>query len=178
MAQRVYAYGIVVLPPPHVRREIAALRRRHPVLHASVPPHITVKAPFVLRSTGAWALERLEEICAAHEPFELELDGLDSFGTEVLYVRVAESEPLRRLHQDLVDGLAGYVETLRDRYEGKAYTPHLTVADHLTPEEFALARRELAGWHPRARFEVDAVHLLRGWNRWDVTRSIPLSCEL
>lgn len=174
MSQAVFAYGIVVLPPPELRRQVLALRRQHPVLHASVPPHITVKSPFLYRGTGAWIVDILEEVCARHEPFELELKGLASFGTSVLYIPVTESPPLLDLHHDLVDSLAGYVETLNEKYEGAAYTPHLTVADHLTPEDHAIARQVLQGWFPRGEVWVDHIHLLRGRGRWDITRSFAL----
>ncbi|MFO7171475.1 MAG: 2'-5' RNA ligase family protein [Bacillota bacterium] len=174
MSRPVYAYGIVVLPPPDLRRQVMALRRQHPVLHASGPPHITVKSPFLFRGTGAWVAEILEEVCARHQPFELELAGLASFGTSVIYIPVVPCQPLLDLHHDLVESLAGYVETLNEKYEGAGYTPHLTVADHLTPEDYQLARQLLQGWYPRGRVWVDRIHLLRGRGRWDITRSFPL----
>lgn len=174
MVRPVYAYGVVILPPPDVQREVLRLRRRHPVLHASVPPHISVKAPFVQRGTGAWVSEALEEVAESFDPFELALCGMASFGTNVIYVRVEESPELRRLHDALVESLTGYVETLNERYEGNGYTPHLTIADKLTADDYTAARRVLNGYFPRRRFEVDAIHLLRGRGRWVITRSYPL----
>lgn len=174
MAAPIFAYGVVILPPPALRRELEAIRRQHPLLHASVPPHITVKSPFLYRGTGAWIVEILERVCQRHEPFDLELRGIGSFGCEVLYIKVEESAALRSLHQDLVDELAGYAETLNERYEGATYVPHLTLADRLYEEDFAQARRALNGWFPRSRWRVDQIHLLRGKGRWDITRSFPL----
>lgn len=174
MAQPVFAYGIVILPPPALRREIGELRRRHPLLQASVPPHITVKSPFLYRGTGAWIAEILERVCARHQPFPVALRGVGAFGTEVLYVKVEENPALRALHQDLLDELTGYAETLNERYEGAHYVPHLTVADRLQPDDFAAARQVLNGWFPRSRWQADAIHLLRGKGRWDITRSFPL----
>lgn len=174
MGQPVFAYGIVILPPPALRRELNDLRRRHPLLHASVPPHITVKSPFLYRGTGAWVVDILERVCARHEPFEMEMRGIGSFGTEVLYVKVEENPALRALHADLLEELTGYAETLNERYEGASYVPHLTIADQLHPADFAEAKKVLNGWFPRTRWEADSFHLLRGKGRWDITRSFPL----
>ncbi len=174
MSAPVSAYGIVILPPPALRRELTDLRRRCPLLQAQVPPHITVKSPFLFRGTGAWVVDILERVCEQHEPFTLELRGLGAFGSEVLYVKVQENPALRALHQELVQELTGYAETLNERYEGDGYTPHLTIADGLHEEDFGTARQALNGWFPRSRWQVDQVHLLRGKGRWDITRSFPL----
>lgn len=167
-----HAYGIVILPPPDLYRELVLLRKKHPLLRSVSPPHITVKAPFVPRGTLALVTDRLEEICSRIEPFELKLNGLGNFGSKVIYVRVEESPELRALHLLLLEGLEEYIESITDKYEGENYTPHLTVAEKLVPDDFEAAWAALAGFWPRRRFLVQHLHILRGRGKWDIARSI------
>jgi 2'-5' RNA ligase len=174
MTRPTYAYGVVIMPPPDLIREIKQVREQHAILRTPVPPHITVKSPFLYRQTGALVVERLEAICEEWEPFELRLTGLGVFRNSILYARVGESELLECLHQRIVDGLDGFVETLQERYDGTAYTPHLTLADSLAPEDLVLAKKALNDLMFRRRFLVERIHLLRGRGRWDLVRSFPL----
>ncbi|HYF93685.1 MAG TPA: 2'-5' RNA ligase family protein [Symbiobacteriaceae bacterium] len=174
MTRPTYAYGVIILPPPDLYRELLGIRERHPLLRSPVPPHITVKSPFIYRHTGAAVVEQLEAICEHWAPFEVQLSGLGVFRSSILYVKVEESKELDGLHHDLVEGLDGFVETLNDRYDGDAYTPHLTLAESMAPEDLPEAKRALADIRFRRRFVVDRVHLLRGRGKWDITRSFPL----
>ncbi len=174
MTRPTYAYGVVILPPADLYRELLAIRERHPLLRSPIPPHITVKSPFLFRQSGAMVIEQLEEVCRRWDPFEVSLGGLGVFGSRVLYVRVDESPELVDLHTEMVESLDGYVETLSGKYDGGAYTPHLTLADKLAPEDIPAAKRALADCRFRRRFEVSEVHLLRGTGRWDIFRTIPL----
>ena len=177
MSLQTHAYGVVILPPPDVLRELLALRKRHPLLQLPSPPHITVKSPFYFRQTGAAVIEELETICAAFPPFQLTLRGLGSFSRSVIFVRVEESPELRALHEAVVDGLVGYVETISDRFEKANFTAHVTIAEKLIPEDYLAARSALAGYNPRRRFRVEEVHLLRGIGGWDITRTFRLGGE-
>ncbi len=174
MPQQTYAYGVVILPPPDLYRDLLRLRERNPLICANAPPHITVKSPFLFRMTGAMVVDELEKICERWEPFEISLGGLGVFRDSILYAKVHESGALTDLHWDLVEGLEGFVETLVDRYDGEGYTPHLTLADSLTPDDLVHARRALRGVRLRRRFVVDRIHLLRGRGKWDITRTFRL----
>lgn len=174
MATPTFAYGLVILPPPALRRQVMDLRSRHPLLQGTAPPHITVKSSFLYRGTGAWVVDVLDDVCSRFEPFTVECRGIGTFDQGVIYVRVEESLELRALHGALVEGLTGYVETLNDRFEGDGFVPHLTVADQVAREDITAARRVLSGFWPRWRFPVEQVHLLRGRYRWDIARSFAL----
>ena len=174
MTRPTYAYGVVILPPPDLYRELLAIRERHPLLRTPAPPHITLKSPFLYRQSGATVVEQLEAVFEQWDPFEVQLNGLGVFRNSVLYVKVEESPDLMDLHLDLVESLDGYVETLVERYDGGAYTPHLTLADKLAPDDLMEARRILADVRFRRRFVVDKVHLLRGKGSWDIARSFTL----
>lgn len=174
MTSPTYAYGVVILPPPDLYRELLAIRQRHPLLRSVTPPHITVKSPFLFRQSGAMVVEQLEAICEQWEPFEVRLAGLGVFRNSILYVKVGDNPYLNDLHLDLLDALDGYVETLSGRYDGDAYTPHLTLAERLAPEDIADARRILNDVQLNRRFVVDRIHLLRGRGRWDITHTFQL----
>ncbi len=174
MTKPTFAYGLVILPPPDLYRDLMLLRERHPMLRTPAPPHITVKSPFLFRQSGATVVEKVEALCEEWEPFEIRLGGLGVFRNSILYVKVGESEELNLLHQDLVESLDGYVETLNDRYDGSAYNPHLTLADKLAPDDLAEARRLLMDQRLQRRFVVDRIHLLRGKGAWNIARSFVL----
>lgn len=177
MTKPTYAYGVVILPPPDLYRALLELRERHPLLRTHAPPHITVKSPFLFRQTMALAVDRLEDLCCQWEPFEIRLGGLGVFRNSILYVRVGESTELTALHQDLMENLDGYVETLNDRYDGHAYHPHLTLADRLAPDDLLEARRLLVAHRLHRRFVVDRIHLLRGKGSWDIARTFALGAS-
>lgn len=167
------AYGVVILPPPGLNRELLHLRNRHPLFRSLSPPHITVKSPFAIRGTAARVVDRLEELCTGWEPFELQVGGLGSFGQRVIYVDVEPSSALQALHDELINGLSDLAETFTEQYEGPRFSPHLTIAEKLSPEDFAVARTALQGMRIRHRFTVDRIHLLKGRGSWQITRTIP-----
>src|SRR2546428_3529503 len=112
MGNPTYAYGLIILPPREMYRELLRIRERHPLLQTKAPPHITVKSPFLFRHSGAIVVEQLEEILARWEPFPIRVGGLGVFKRSILYARVSDSPDLQELHTDLVHGLEGVVETL------------------------------------------------------------------
>lgn len=175
MSGPVSAYNIVILPPPDLQRKLMALRQRHPLLRSLAPPHITVKSPFLMRSTVARVVDQLETICEKVPPFPVQLGGLGQFGRSVIYVDVQPSDPLQWLHVDLVEGLLDFVETLNERWDGEGFNPHLTLAESLDPQDFPEVRKALQGMRLRRRFMVSQLHLLRGHGHWAVMRSFPLS---
>lgn len=174
MAKAATAYGLVVLPPPDFKRELLELRKRHPLLRSIAPPHITIKSPFLVRSTMALIVEKLEAACADFSPFPIEVGGIGAFGNSVLYLKVAESPELTDLHLRLVEELDGFVETFRDDHDGRGFNPHLTISEKLIAEEFAMLRQALGDYRPRAEFWVDKIHLQKGYGSWEVARSFPL----
>lgn len=82
-----YAYGVVILPPADLYRKVLSLRKRHLLLSALAPPHVTVKSPFYFRQTGAMVIDQLEEICSRFTPFEMEIRGLGTFRQRVIYAK-------------------------------------------------------------------------------------------
>ncbi len=174
MSAPAFAYGVVILPPPDIQRQLLEARRRHPLLRSARPPHITVKSPFVMRHTAARVFDQVEAICEGLAPFEVTLGRIGQFGTSVLYLSTLEEAPLRALNALLVEGLTGYVETLNDRWDGAGYNPHLTLAERLEPDDLPPLRRTLAGLRLRRRFLVERLYLLGGKERGDIARGFEL----
>lgn len=167
-------YSIVIIPPQPVRKQLLRLRRLSVLMDGGFPPHITVKSPFFLRQTGARVLDQIQLIGERHDPFSLALSGLGSFDDSVIFVPVVCNPSLNRLHQELVEGLAGFVETISDEYEGANYSPHLTLAAKLTPAEFAHIWPKLAAQHLRWEFVVDRLYVLGSMPRSRIYRTVSL----
>lgn len=177
MSSPAFAYGVVIVPPPDITRQLMELRQRHPLLRSLAPPHITAKSPFLLRHSAARVRESLEAICEGFAPFELALGSVGQFGTSVLYLDVLDSGALRALNQRLVEGLDGLVETLNGRWDGPGFSPHLTLAERLCADDLPPLKRTLSGLRLRRRFLVERLHLLRGQGKWDLTRGFDLLGE-
>lgn len=174
MGNPTYAYGLIILPPRDLYRELLRIRERHPLLRTKFPPHISVKSPFLFRHTGASVVEQLEEILAQWSPFQIRVGGLGVFRRSILYARVSDSPDLQALHRSLVEGLDGFVETLTTQYEGQGYTPHLTLADRLDPDDLVEARRILQDYRIGRSFWVEEIHLLKGRGSYEIARSFSL----
>lgn len=171
------AYGVVILPPPDIMRQLGEVRQRHLLLRGRRPPHITVKSPFIMRNTPARVVEQMEAICEGFPPFEVALGRLSQFGSSVLYLSIVDEAPLRTLNALLVEGLSGYVETLNERWDGPGYNPHLTLAEGLEPDDLPPLRRAMAGLRLRRRFLVDRLYLLGGKERSPLFRQFELLGE-
>ncbi|HHV78565.1 MAG TPA: 2'-5' RNA ligase family protein [Firmicutes bacterium] len=153
-------YSIVIIPPQSVRNQLIRLRRMSLLMDGMYPPHITVKSPFFLRQTGARVLDQIQLISRNHSPFPLVLSGLASFDESVIYVPVANNPSLKKLHEELVEGLAGYVETISEDFDGPNYSPHLTLAHRLTQSEFARIWPRLITQNFHWEFLVDKLYVL------------------
>ena len=109
----------------------------------------------------------LEGAAAAAHPFDLDLRGLGAFPDlrrpRVLWVGVGgDLEALQRLYEALEEALA----PLGFPPEGRAFTPHLTLArlrDGTSPQERARAAAHLTSleWEEGAAVPVGGVSLMR-----------------
>lgn len=99
------------------------------------PPHITIKRPFEIESESIeHVTEDLKRLLGNYKPFLVSLQGVDSFGTSVLYANVERNDMLTLLHKDLVSAFAKY-QTAPDPLEGDNVVFHSTLAAGLsTPE--------------------------------------------
>ena len=130
--------------------------------------HLTLKFLGDMPASQVGAVSAaLDEAAATALPFDLELRDLGGFPDlrrpRVLWVGVAgDLEALQRLYEALEEALA----PLGFAPEGRAFTPHLTLArlrDGTTPQERARAASQLTSleWEEGAAVPVGGLSLMR-----------------
>ena len=130
--------------------------------------HLTLKFLGDVAASQVGAVSSAMEGAAADaRPFDLELRGVGGFPDlrrpRVLWVGVAgDLEALQRLYEAVEEALA----PLGFPPEGRAFTPHLTLArlrDGTSPEDRARAATQLTSlaWEEGARVPVRGVSLMR-----------------
>jgi 2'-5' RNA ligase len=116
-------YALVAYVKGAAGEFVENLRRElHPALpHLSA--HLTILPPRPLQGSESAALQALERICSAEEPFEVSLGGVGSFipVTPTIYIRVDGATRMCELHRRL------NIEALHFQEEWP-YIPHMTIA--------------------------------------------------
>lgn len=121
--------------------ELQALREAiDPVTAAITPPHVTLAGTY-WRSGPATAdnetvlIHRLQQHQNRMAPFTLQLGGIRRFGDRVLYLGVKPTRGLLAVRQALLKVIGA------DKH--RRFTPHLTLAQRLTPAGLAEAEAAL-----------------------------------
>lgn len=121
--------------------EIQALREQiDPPTAAITPPHVTLAGTY-WRSGPATPenetvlIHRLQQHQKQLPPFTLELGGIRRFGDRVLYLGVKPTRGLLAVRQALLAVIG--------EDKNRRFTPHLTLAQRLTPGELAAAEARL-----------------------------------
>jgi len=109
-----------------------------------LPAHLSILPPRLLQGSEEEALTTLERLCDGVAPFQVTLDGVDSFRpiTPTVFLRVETAAPMHQLHDRLNTAALAANEQW-------SYTPHLTIVK-LADEGRLLAAQELA----RKRWEA------------------------
>jgi len=173
-------YALVAYVKSPVGEFVENLRRE---LHPALPhlaAHLTILPPRPIQGTENAALQMLARICGQTEPFEVTLDGMESFvpTTPTVYVRVAhDASRLRELHDQLNTQTLAFAEEW-------PYTPHLTIVKMPTEREaeqaLEIARerwRQYTGTH---RILLDRLTFVRedAQNCWVDLAPVPLGGTL
>lgn len=115
----------------------AGLPSQGRIAAATNRPHITVVAaehlhPAIDSGLGA-LIGRL--------PLSLNLDGLVTFGDErkTLAIRVARDDQLDEFQAEALAAARPWITAVADHIESDRWTPHITLARRLTPEQSELA---------------------------------------
>jgi 2'-5' RNA ligase len=173
-------YFIAVLPNDKLRDQIKGIKERMQTEYGSghalkSPAHITLQIPFKRSSTDEVRLaEALRRFAAAEQPFSLELNGYGAFAPRVIFLKIAEPDPVVRLHSHLKKVLLEELHFNHDEVMN-AVQPHITVATRdLTKEAFNEAWPEFQNEEFRASFEVNSIFLLKHNGRhWDILEEFP-----
>jgi 2'-5' RNA ligase len=116
-------YALVAYVKSSAGEFVENLRRE---LHPDLPhlaAHLTILPPRPLRGTESSALQILERICGAEEPFQVSLGSVETFipVTPTIFIRVESSAPrMSELHRKLNTEVLAYQEEW-------PYIPHLTI---------------------------------------------------
>ena len=124
-------YAIVAYVRDEVGEFVEGLRREMHPSHEHLPAHISVLPPRCLRGTEAEAMETMEFVCQAIDPFELVLGEVATFVpiTPTVFIRVARAAyRMRELHDRLNVGPLHADERW-------PYMPHLTIVKMETVEQ-------------------------------------------
>jgi 2'-5' RNA ligase len=116
-------YFLGIEPPASLADSVHQFQRERAA--EALAPHITVKAPCGLSSDAAW-LPTVKKVCQHFAAFQVQIDGIGSFGNSVLFLRVL-SPGLINLHNYLIDELGTSSADQNACYEGNQYSPHLTL---------------------------------------------------
>src|SRR6266699_3404523 len=152
-------------------------------LHPELPhlaAHVTLLPPRYLRGNESSALETLEQVCKAVEPFEVSLGEVETFipVTPTVFIRVAHAAyRMRELHDQLnVDGLACEEEW--------PYMPHLTIVKMSAEDQaqfaYRVARTRWAEFDESRCIEIRDLVFVRevAQNHWVDLADIPLGQRL
>jgi hypothetical protein len=101
-------YGAVLPVPRSIGRQLQPLRERYAGNNLLLPLHITLIFPFHFAGDRGELQERLRQVSHAIPPFAVEVGGLGCFVEKrVIFLSVALSEALRRLHLRLREATKG-----------------------------------------------------------------------
>lgn len=118
------------------------------------PPHITFKAPFIVRSLEPFT-DYLDELAAATQPFDVTVEGVGAFGSHVLFLDVQPNRELAALHVRVIDKLDHDFQVQPGRFEGQQMIFHSTVAiGDPTEDDFITAQEWLRQDSPHFTFPV------------------------
>ncbi len=164
----------VIIVAPHEAQAAAMplLQRYAPETSVRVPAHITILFPFVPVGRLAEASAKLREICGPVAPFDIMMEGYDSF-PGVKFMNPVNPQPIQAVFRKIY---AAFPEC--PPYGGQFghdLHPHMTVG------EFASEREQAGAVFPDYApfsFRVERLHLVYGpidaalpWITYDV---IPL----
>ncbi len=172
-------YAVVAYVRNPIGRFVEALRREVYPDHAHLPAHLTLLPPRCLNGPEAAALETLEQICRTVEPFEVSMNGVESFCpvTPTVYIQVQETAKMRQLHDLLNAGIFWCEEQWQ-------YRPHLTIVklntDQLAQAAFDKSRQRWASYRGPRDVTVNELTFVREGpnNRWIDLAPVPLGRAL
>jgi len=154
---------------------VEELRRELHPAHTHADAHITILPPRPLQGTEEHAMEVLQAVCAAAQPFEITIGDVETFipATPTVFLRVAYGAyRMRELHDQINrDGL--------EFCEPWPYMPHLTIVKADTVDEarraVEIARKRWDAFKQGRKIRIDAVTFVKGiGERWVDLAPVPL----
>jgi 2'-5' RNA ligase len=166
-----FPISTVVIVAPHDVQAIAVpiLRRHAPDHLIRFPAHISLMLPFVPLEALKDACEKLHELCAAVDPFDITLSGYERVNCEA-YLRMVNPEPIQEI-------IAQLHKTFPEQAPyGRKIMPHLTVAKFANESE---QRTIQLPEYVAITFRVYRLHVMYGIEQvtlpWIAYNVVPLS---
>lgn len=122
-------------------------------------PHFTIKYAFNISD-----LEQIEQYfdCLVKDtkPFEAIVDGIDSFETKVVFLKIAENEILTNIHLGILKDVEQKIFIAPSEYEGKNLHFHITLAyKDISEEIFRKIMENFQNEKPYIKFTVKKLGL-------------------
>ena len=116
-----------------------------------------------------YIISTLKEFSNPQFSFEIKLDGFDCFTPRVIFIRVANHQPIIELHKKLNNVLSNNLNFNHKVLTHKLH-PHMTIATRdLTEEAFNKAWPQYASKEFNASFKADSLFLLKHNGKyWDI----------
>lgn len=170
-------YFTALIPPQQVKEEVLKMKleikEKSGASHAlKLPAHITITPPFRLEEDREQELfNTLKNIAEAQDHFPVELNDFGHFGQRVIFIKVADHEPVKKLHADVSAGLASYLPEVSK----SSIHPHFTLATRdLSRENFQEAWKEFSNRSYNNSFLAEALYLLKhNGKTWDIIKKFP-----
>ena len=160
---RINSFALVSYIPDPLAGFLDRLRREL-VPNCFLRAHVTILPPRPISSSPEEAWRTIQALVPSFRPFEIDLSSLEVFPvSDVIYIGIAAgNQQLQDMHAALnVNGLA-----FREAYP---YSPHVTLAQDLQPDEVdELARVARARWSEVSfpkKFGIDKVLFVQNTRR-------------
>jgi len=168
-------YFIAIIPPRPLLDEIRVIkerfRDRFGAGHAlKSPAHITLQMPFKRSSSGEGMIAAtLRKFAMAERGFRVILDGYGAFPPRVIYVKIADPDPVRSLHRRLREILLSELDFCQEEIM-EEIKPHITVATRdLSKTAFSEAWPEFREKQFTGHIDVSSIFLLKhNGSHWDI----------
>lgn len=139
------------------------------------PAHITLQRPFKRGvADEAKIVTVLRKFAQVEKCFGIDLNGYGAFPPRVIYIKITDPDPVRKLHMRLKEVLINELDFSREEIMN-AVQPHITVATRdLTAAAFSEAWPEFMNREFHGHFDAGSIFLLRHNGRnWDIFREFP-----
>jgi 2'-5' RNA ligase len=150
---RMESYFLGIRLPRQLENECEMWRRRFRA--PRTVPHITLIPPFQWERGQEELLRLIQKHSVS--AFQIEGEGLGSFGTAVLFINVTLNPALDTLQENLSRALQDH-GIPKDK---RPYHPHITLATRLRPHQFAEYSQALKDYHPQYAFKCSQISLFR-----------------
>jgi len=177
-------YFIALLPHRELSDEIRELKEEMKMLTGAKdilksPAHITLQKPFKRNLSDEPAIIRsLRRFTSTVRPFHVDLDGFGSFPPRVIFIQIANHQPLISLHEELKKCLTGELgftssEIMEDIH------PHITLTTrYLTRQGFEDAWPLFRERAFEDSFAADTISLLKHDGRkWEVLSRLRMGAK-